>query len=51
MTFPIHDHQGRVIAAFSGTGRVEKMKPEVHALMRSRMAQISEAISRRLGRE
>lgn len=51
MTFPIYDHQGRIAAAFSGTGRVEKMKPEVHERMRSRMAQISEAISRRLGSE
>ena len=51
MTFPIFNHRGEIVAAFSGTGRVERMKPEVYAVMRSRMARISEEISHRLGRE
>ena len=51
MTFPIFDHRGEIVAAFSGTGRAERMTPEVHAAMLSRMAEISEAISRKLGKE
>lgn len=50
MTFPIFNHRGEVIAAFSGTGRVERITPEAHAEMRSRMAEISLEIGRRLGR-
>jgi DNA-binding IclR family transcriptional regulator len=46
---PVHDARGRVIAAMTCSGRVERMTPEHMAFVREEMGVVAEELSRQAG--